>query len=158
MTIDTLANKRRPVRILLVEDNHGDALLVKRAFEHTTIENNLTIAISGEEALKLLSLYHATDPLQLPDIIILDLNLPGINGKQVLQEIKNDKQFKMIPVIILSSSQAKDDVMSAYNNHANCYMKKAYNLEELFELTEKIAQFWFKQVILPDEENMKHNA
>ncbi len=155
MNNDTLQHKERPVRLLLVEDNHGDALLVKRAFERTKFENKITVASTGEEALSLLCSKNKKDKLKMPDIIILDLNLPGINGLEVLKVIKKDVQLRRIPVIILSSSSAEYDVIHCYDNYANCYIKKAANLEELYELTDKIEQFWFKLVILPDEEKKK---
>lgn len=155
MNNDTLQNKERPVRLLLVEDNHGDALLVKRAFERTTIENKITVASTGEEALNLLCGKNNKGKVKMPDIIILDLNLPGINGLEVLKVIKNDPRLRRIPVIILSSSKAEYDVIHCYDNYANCYIQKAANLEELYELTDKIEQFWFKHVILPDEEKKK---
>jgi CheY-like chemotaxis protein len=158
MSNDTLQNKERPVRLLLIEDNHGDALLVQRAFERMSIENHITIATTGEEALRFLRHSRNHGKLKIPDIILLDLNLPGINGLEVLKALKNDDHLKRIPVIILSSSCAQCDVLNCYNNHANCYIKKASNLEELYELTDKIEQFWFKQVILPDEEPLDHPA
>lgn len=147
MTNDVLKNKKNPVRLLLVEDSHGDALLVKRAFARTKIKNRITIAQTGEEALSLLQ-HHEN-----PDIILLDLNLPGINGLEVLKTIKNNEQLKRIPVIILSSSRADKDVLTSYNHHANCYMMKAASLDELYKLVDNIEQFWFKQVILPYEKN-----
>ena len=156
MTNDTLQNKKRVVRILLVEDNRGDALLVKRAFEDKELENHITIASTGEEALNLL--HKIQDEVTMPDIILLDLNLPGISGLEVLKKIKNEANLKRIPIIILSSSRAENDVLNCYDNHASCYMKKAYSMDELYALTDKIEQFWFTQVILPDEKNIKEDT
>mgnify|MGYP000426180829 CR=1 FL=1 len=156
MTNDTLQNKGRLVRLLIVEDNRGDALLVKRAFGRLTIKNNITIATTGEEALRLLNNEIKKNKVKKPDIIILDLNLPGMHGLEVLKTIKNDAQLKRIPVIILSSSCAEYDVIHCYDNYANCYMKKAANLEELYELIDKIEEFWFKHVILSDEDKEGH--
>lgn len=151
MTNETLKNKKRPIRLLLIEDNHGDALLLKRAFTRTKIKTSLTIANTGEEALHLILKKN-----YIPDIILLDLNLPGINGLEVLKSLKNNEDFKRIPVIVLSSSRAEHDVINCYNQHANCYLTKASNLEELYTLVEKIESFWFNQVIFPDEETKKY--
>lgn len=157
MSNDTLQKKERPVHLLLIEDNHGDALLVQRAFERVNMQNQLTIVRTGEEALHLLRHPKKHTKHKTPDIILLDLNLPGIKGLDVLKALKQDRHLKRIPVIILSSSCAEYDVRSCYNNYANCYVKKATNLEELYELTDRIEQFWFKQVILPDEESLPHS-
>lgn len=154
MTSDTLQNKKRPVRILLIEDNHGDALLVLHALKQSHIKNQITIAGSGEEALNLLKKHsEQCGSPQMPDIILLDLNLPGISGLEVLKIIKNETRLKSIPIIILTSSHSTQDVVNCYKNYANCYIKKASNLEELYEITDKIEQFWFNQVILPDPDN-----
>jgi CheY-like chemotaxis protein len=158
MSNDTLKNKERPIQLLLIEDNHGDALLVQRAFERINLENHITIATTGEEALRLLHHSKNYGKIKIPDIILLDLNLPGIKGLEVLKILKHDERLRRIPVIILSSSCAQYDVINCYNNYANCYVKKASNLDELYELAKRIEQFWFKQVILPDEETLKYHA
>lgn len=147
--ISTLENKTRPVEILLVEDNHGDTVLVKRAFKKTIMKNNITVIASGEEALNVLQKKSKETKTCLPDLILLDLNLPGIKGLDVLKGIKQDKALKHIPVFILSSSMADQDVLNCYKNHANCYLNKSHSAEKLVELIEKLEQFWFTQVILP---------
>jgi CheY-like chemotaxis protein len=128
----------RPLRILLVEDNRGDALLFKRAFSGTGLSHHITVASTGESALRMVQGAH--DESQ-PDLIVLDLNLPGINGHQVLNILKNHKEHRCIPVFILSSSRAPLDVLEGYNAHANSYIVKPYNSDELKHVADCIGMF-----------------
>jgi two-component system response regulator len=151
MSVDTIINKQRPAEVLLVEDNPGDAILTKKAFAAAKISNNITVASDGERALAML---HHEAPYQntpMPDLILLDLNLPKISGKEVLAEIKADDKLKHIPVIILTSSRAEVDVMKSYDLHANSYIVKPVDSKQFSEVARTIEQFWFSLVILPDD-------
>lgn len=150
MTANTLINKQRTVRVLLVEDNKGDVLLTKRAFEGGGIASELMVANTGEEALAILKKEPTYMHYATPDLILLDLNLPQMNGLEILKKIKEDNALKYIPVIILSSSCADQDVLNSYNFHANSYIMKPANLESFNDLVQKLEQFWFNLVVLPD--------
>ena len=135
---------RKPIRMLLIEDNKGDALLINRAFSQLDTPYEITVARTGEEALSVL------DGVRSYDYILLDLNLPGINGHEVLQTIKSSERFKHIPVFVLSSSRAQEDVLGSYQAYASCYLVKPHNLDALCEITSSITNFWFSKVLLPD--------
>jgi two-component system, chemotaxis family, response regulator Rcp1 len=152
MAFQSVENKKRAARILLVEDNRGDVMLVKEVFKQTKIASDITVAMDGKTALSILS--NIEKPV--PDIILLDLNLPGINGKQVLKTIKTDARLKHIPVMMLSSSRAEQDVTDCYDMHANCYMVKAQSLDALHEMANTLEQFWFRHVVL-SEPRPNHN-
>lgn len=158
MSNDTLKNKSRAVQLLLVEDNKGDALLISRAFLRGQIAIKLTVASTGEEALQLLENQVVNDHSPSYDLILLDLNLPGISGHEVLKNLKNNTNTRQIPVVVLSSSQAEYDVTQSYSHHANCYIKKASNLDELYVVVEQIEQFWFNYVTLPDAQALNSNS
>jgi chemotaxis family two-component system response regulator Rcp1 len=148
--VNLLIREGRAAEIMLVEDNRGDALLAARAFEKSSIENNLTVASTGEQALAMLNRDGDYTHLRLPDIILLDLNLPGISGREVLAEIKADPALRHIPVIILSSSAADGDVNRSYSGHASAYIVKPLSLEKFSEVVTSIEQFFFMLVVLPD--------
>ncbi len=148
--VNLLIREGRPAEIMLVEDNRGDALLAARAFEKARIENRLTVASTGEQALAMLKRDGDYADMCQPDIILLDLNLPGISGREVLMEIKNDPELRHIPVIILSSSSADSDVAQSYSGHANAYIVKPLSLEKFSEVVASIEQFFFMLVVLPD--------
>lgn len=150
MSINTLVNKQRSAQILLVEDNRGDVLLTRRAFKDAKIDNQLTVASTGEEALAILRKEGVHADSRMPDIILLDINLPQMSGKEVLREIKQDDKLKRIPVIVLSSSRAESDVIKSYELHANGYITKPVKLNELSEAIQNLEQFWFKLVVMPD--------
>jgi CheY-like chemotaxis protein len=152
MNIGTLQHKGRPAEILLVEDNHGDALLTRKAFKHAKIASRITVAKNGEEAMQLLHRKgeHANAPM--PDLILLDLNLPKKSGKDILKEIKSDPALRHIPVIVLTSSRAELDVAKTYDLHANSYIIKPVNLDQFSDIVSTIAHYWFSIVILTDEE------
>ncbi len=155
MVTNTLLNKARTVEILLVEDNRGDVLLTKKAFSKAKIANRIEVASSGEQALEMLRKTgnYASHPT--PDIILLDLNLPKKDGKEVLQEIKSDPMLKRIPVIVLTSSLAEKDVVKSYNLNANSYIVKPVDLQKFAEVVAVMENFWFTMVVLPDHEDIQ---
>jgi CheY-like chemotaxis protein len=134
---------------MLVEDNRGDALLAARAFRQAEIDNNLTVAETGEKALAMLRREGEYAAMRLPDLILLDLNLPMMSGKDVLVAIKSDDALRHIPVIILSSSSAPPDISGSYGLHANAYIVKPLNLENFSDVVHSIEQFFFMLAVLP---------
>lgn len=150
MRVDTIQQKGRPAEILLIEDNYGDVLLTLKAFKQGKIANNITVAKTGEEAMQILRREGAHANIRVPDLILLDLNLPKKSGKEVLQEIKSDDKLKHIPVVILTSSRAELDVVKTYDLHANSYIIKPVNLEKFGEIVATIEHYWFTIVVLPD--------
>ena len=150
MAIDSTINKKRPAQVLLVEDNYGDALLTRRAFSQSKIANQLTVATSGEEALSILRKEGEFATAIRPDLILLDLNLPQMSGQDVLEFIKNDELYRHIPVIVLSSSKAAQDVIKSYHLHANGYVIKPISREKFNEVVQKIEAFWFTLIVMPD--------
>ncbi len=152
MKVDTIQHKGRPAEILLVEDNHGDVLLTKKAFKQAKIANNITVAKNGEEAMQILRREGVYADAHLPDLILLDLNLPKKSGKDVLQEIKSDDLLKHIPVVVLTSSRAELDVVKTYDLHANSYIIKPVNLQKFSEIVASIERYWFTIVVLTDEQ------
>lgn len=155
MTIASTIDKHRPAQVLLVEDNVGDAMLTRRAFKSAKIGNQLTIAKSGEEALAILLKQGEYAEALMPDLILLDLNLPQMSGQDVLNFIKNEEQLKHIPVIVLSSSKAEQDVIKSYNLHANGYVVKPISVDNFSEVIQKIEAFWFTLVIMPDSSDLE---
>lgn len=139
----------RPIEILLVEDNPGDVRLIIEAFKDGKIRNNINIAADGEEALAILRREGRHGCCERPDIILLDLNLPKTDGREVLAEIKSDEKLKNIPVVILTSSKAEEDIIKSYNLHANCYISKPVGHEQFFKIIRSIEDFWFSIVTLP---------
>jgi len=137
------------VEILLVEDNPGDVRLTKEALREGKVRNNLHTVMDGEEAMAFLRKEgkHAGAPR--PDLILLDLNLPRKDGREVLAEIKDDEELKSIPVVILTTSQAEEDVARTYNLHANCYITKPVDLEQFLHVVHSIETFWLSVVKLP---------
>ena len=138
-----------PVEILLVEDNPGDMRLTQEALKEGKVYNNLHWAKDGVEALEFLRREgaHATAPR--PDIILLDLNLPKKDGREVLHEIKRDDQLKHIPVVVLTTSKAEEDVVRSYELHANCYVTKQVDLDKFIAVVQSIDRFWLTVVTLP---------
>jgi two-component system, chemotaxis family, response regulator Rcp1 len=137
-----------PIEILLVEDNPGDVRLTKEALKDAKVRNNLHVAIDGVEALAFLRKQgkHASAPR--PDLILLDLNLPRKNGREVLEEIKQDIALQPIPVVILTTSQAEQDVLESYRLHANAYVTKPVDLEQFLRVVGSIEEFWLEIVKL----------
>lgn len=141
--------KGQPINILLVEDNPGDVRLTKEGFSEGKVINNLYVAEDGEEAMAFLRQEEPYQEMPRPDIILLDLNLPKKDGREVLEEIKSDPDLRAIPVIILTTSKAEEDILKTYNLHANCYITKPVNLEDFILITKSIESFWFSIVKLP---------
>ncbi len=137
----------QPIDILLVEDNPGDVRLIQAVLRDQNIPNRMMVASDGAVALDRLA--DLADILELPDIIILDLNLPRMNGHEVLAVLKNDAGLKHIPVIILTTSRASEDINAAYQQHANCYITKPDDITAFIEIVRTIEAFWFKAATLP---------
>lgn len=132
------------IQILLVEDNEGDIVLTQEALKDGRIKNNLTIAKDGVEALHILD-----SGTPLPDLILLDINLPKLNGLEVLTAIKTDPRLKCIPVIMLSTSDEQNDILTSYNNYANCFITKPVDFNSFIEVVRTIETFWISIVNLP---------
>jgi chemotaxis family two-component system response regulator Rcp1 len=138
-----------PIDILLVEDNPGDVDLTKEALEGAKVANRLYVAEDGEAALEFLHQRGAFRDMPRPDLILLDLNLPKKDGRQVLQEIKADPELAEIPVVVLTTSQAEEDVFRSYQLHANCYITKPVNFKQFLNVIKAIEDFWLTIVKLP---------
>jgi CheY-like chemotaxis protein len=139
----------KPVEILLVEDSPGDVRLTQEALKEAKVLNNLTVATDGVIALEILRRQgpHATAPR--PDLILLDLNLPRKDGREVLKEIKADPLLRSIPVVVLTTSRAEEDVIRAYDLHANCYISKPVDFKQFVSVVQSIENFWLAVVKLP---------
>lgn len=138
-----------PAKILLVEDNPGDAELAREALESSKFLNKLFVAEDGVKAMQFLNQEGDFKNSPRPDLILLDLNLPRKDGREVLSEIKNDEKLKTIPVVVLTTSKADEDILKSYQLHANCYITKPINLERFFDVVKKIKHFWMSIVVLP---------
>jgi CheY-like chemotaxis protein len=147
----TIEPNGHPIRILLVEDNPGDARLTIEALREAKVRNELEHVIDGEQALALLRRQGRFSNSVRPDLILLDLNLPKMDGRAVLEEIKNDQDLRRIPVVILTTSQAEKDVLMSYNLHANCFITKPVDLDGFMEVVRRIESFWLTVVRLPSE-------
>lgn len=144
-----MPNPTTQLNILLVENSEGDIVLIEKAFRHSSLTPHLYIVKDGEAALDFLyqrSPYEDTLP---PDIILLDLNLPKINGVEVLIQVKSDSNLKTIPVIILSVSNSPYDILETYQHHANCYLTKPRDFADFMKLVQRIDDFWRTTVQLP---------
>jgi CheY-like chemotaxis protein len=139
----------KSVKILLVEDNEGDILLTQEALEESRISNVLNVAKDGSEAIDYLEKKGAFSNELMPDLILLDVNLPKKNGHEVLQFVKSNKEFKHIPVIMLTTSSSEKDITLSYSNHANCYITKPVDANEFLAAISKIEDFWINIVQLP---------
>ena len=137
------------VEILLVEDNPGDARLTREAFNEGRLLNNLRVIGDGVEALAYLRQEAPYSNSVRPDLILLDLNLPKKDGREVLAEIKADQSLKTIPVVVLTTSAAQEDITRAYGSYANCYITKPVNLEQFLCVIQSIESFWLSLVTLP---------
>ncbi len=137
--------KNRAAEILLIEDNPGDVMLTKEAFKASQFKCNVHVANDGDEALKMLYKQGSYHSFPMPDLILLDLNLPKIDGREILDDIKKDKVLKDIPVIVLSGSDADIDITTSYDLHANSYMVKPDNFNDLKEIVLSIENFWFEK-------------
>jgi two-component system, chemotaxis family, response regulator Rcp1 len=137
------------VHILLVEDNEGDIVLTLEALKEARIINNISVVKDGEKALDFLKKQSEFTDVKTPDIIFLDINLPKIDGTEILAIIKNDDELKVIPVIMLTTSDAEKDIMKSYHNHANCYITKPVDIEKFMNVVHTIRNFWIRIVQLP---------
>lgn len=137
------------IEILLVEDNPGDVELVKEALSDSKMRNEMHVAMDGVEALKFLKRQGEHAEAECPDLILLDLNLPKKSGREVLHEIKSDPELKFIPVVVLTSSKAEEDVIKSYNLHANCYITKPVDFDQFLKVVKSIEDFWLTVVKLP---------
>lgn len=139
----------RPADFLLVEDNPGDVRLTQEALKSHKVQNNLHVVTDGEQAMAFLRRQGKYADAPRPDIILLDLNLPKKDGREVLAEIKSDSSLKTIPVVIITSSEAEQDVIKSYNLNANCYVTKPVNLDQFIKVVQSINDFWLTIVKLP---------
>jgi len=141
----------RPIEILLVEDSPGDVRLTKEALREGKVLNTLHVAEDGVQAMEFLRREGKFAQTPRPDVILLDLNLPRKDGREVLAEIKSDENLKRIPVVILTISQAEEDILKTYNLGANCYINKPVDLEQFTKVVKSIDNFWFTIVTLPPD-------
>ena len=144
-------NGTRPIEILLVEDNPGDARLTQEAMKAGKIRNRMHIVEDGVEAMQFLRREGRFAAVPRPDLILLDLNLPRKDGREVLAEVKGDRLLKRIPVVVLPTSKAEEDVLAAYNQHANCYIAKPVDFDQFMKVVKQIDEFWVNVVTLPKE-------
>ncbi len=139
-----------PIEILLVEDNEGDVGLVEEVFEDARIRNIIHVAEDGEEAMQFLNKEKKFVNAPTPDLILLDLNLPGKDGREVLEEIKTDNKLKSIPVVVLTTSKAEEDIIKSYDLHANSYITKPVDFDQFIRVVKSIEDFWLEVVKLPN--------
>jgi len=144
-----MTNGAKLAEILLVEDNEGDIELTKEAFQDARFRNNLQIAEDGDKALDYLFKRNGYEDARTPDIVLLDLNLPKTDGREVLEAIKNSEETKRIPTIVLTSSMADRDIIESYDLHANCYIVKPVDAMKFMEVIAHIENFWVDVVCLP---------
>ena len=145
----------KSINILLVEDNPGDADLARVALDGSKMNNSLEVVGDGEKAIAFLRREGPYADAPRPDLILLDLNLPKKDGRQVLAEIKSDPGLKRIPVVILTTSRAEEDILRTYDLHANCYITKPIDLGPFLHVVRSIEDFWFSIVVLPPTEGKK---
>jgi two-component system, chemotaxis family, response regulator Rcp1 len=148
------AESARPIDILLVEDNPADARLTKEALREGKIRNNLFHTRDGVEALSFLRREDPHREAPTPDLILLDLNLPRKDGRQVLTELKSDPRLRHIPVVVLTTSEAEEDILRSYDLHANCYITKPVELEKFVAIVKAIESFWLAIVTLPARDDL----
>ena len=148
MSIETVG---RPIEILLIEDNPGDVRLTQEALRENKVRNKLHVVEDGVEAMAFLRREGKYADVPRPDLILLDLNLPKKDGREVLAEIKSDEDLGRIPVVVLTTSQAEEDILRAYGLNANCYVTKPVDLDRFFEVVKSIESFWLTIVKLPSE-------
>jgi CheY-like chemotaxis protein len=138
-----------PIEVLLIEDNPADVRLMQEALKDSKVLNNLHVANDGETAMSFLRRKGQYSMVPEPHLILLDLNLPGKDGREVLNEIKNDSALKHIPVVIVTTSAAEEDILKSYCQHANCYVTKPVDLDQFIKVVNAIEDFWFTIVKLP---------
>lgn len=148
----TVAEDRiKPVEILLVEDNPIDVMVTQEALDRVKVQTNLHVAYDGVEALDFLNRKGKYSEAPRPDIILLDLNLPKKDGREVLAEVKESQTLRRIPIVILTTSKAEEDIFRSYELHANCFITKPVDLDQFVAIVLSIEDFWFCTVTLPDE-------
>jgi CheY-like chemotaxis protein len=140
----------RPIDILLVEDDPGDVLITKEALEHSKVTNTLAIVDDGEQALAYLRRDGKYAEATRPDLILLDLNLPRRDGREVLAEVKADPELRRIPIVVLTTSQAEEDILRSYDLHANAFVSKPVDFDRFVEVVRQVDEFFFTVVRLPD--------
>lgn len=140
----------RPIEILLVEDSEPDARLAIEALREAKVRNRVTVMEDGVEAMRYLRREEPFTAAPHPDLILLDLNLPRKDGRQVLKEIKEDRVLRRIPVVVLTTSKAEEDILKAYDLHANCYITKPVDFGQFMEVVHQIQGFWLSVVALPE--------
>jgi two-component system, chemotaxis family, response regulator Rcp1 len=138
-----------PIAILLVEDNPGDVRLTREALKEAKVRNRLSVAGDGVEALAYLRREGAYSAAPRPDIVLLDLNLPRKDGRQVLAEVKADPELRRIPIVILTTSKAEEDILKTYDLHANCFITKPVGFDQFVRVVQSIEHFWLSIVTLP---------
>lgn len=141
----------RPIDILLVEDSPADVRLTRETLAEGKVRNTLSVVADGMEALAFLRRGKGFAGAPRPDLILLDLNLPRKDGREVLEEVKADPDLRRIPVVVLTTSRAEEDILRSYNLHANCYISKPVDLEQFFTVIKAIDDFWLTVVKLPAE-------
>jgi len=139
----------KAINILLVDDNPGDVRLAQKAFKDSKIRHTMYVAGNGIEAMEFLRRQGKYSNTPLPDLILLDLNLPRKSGREVLAEVKSDKSLRRIPILVLTASRDEQDILKAYDLHANCYITKPLDFEQLMKITQMIEEFWLTIVKLP---------
>lgn len=142
----------KDIHILLVEDNEGDIVLTKEALSDAKIKNKVSVAKDGEAAIDFVNERLDKDESLLPDLILLDINLPKVDGKEVLHYLKNNPFLKKIPVVMLTTSSSELDVVESYNNYANCFITKPVDFNKFFEVVRMIEDFWITIVKLPSKD------
>ena len=145
----------KSIEILLVEDNPGDADLAREALQTGKVRNTRNVVGDGEAAMAFLRRQGKYAAAPRPDLVLLDLNLPKKDGREVLAEVKADEDLKRIPVVILTTSKAEQDILKTYNLHANCYITKPIDLNQFIKVVQAIEEFWFTIVKLPPNEAKK---
>jgi CheY-like chemotaxis protein len=148
MNLETLS---RPIDILLVEDSPGDVRLTREALAEGKVRNRLSVVADGMEAMDFLRRRRRFADAPRPDLILLDLNLPRKDGREVLEEVKADPDLRRIPVVVLTTSRTEEDILRSYNLHANCYITKPMDLDKFFAVIKAIDDFWLTVVRLPAE-------
>ena len=144
-----MKTKNRKLHILLVEDSASDTMLIRRSFARSKLDHTLYCVEDGEKAIAFLKRDGEYQQVTRPDLIILDLNLPRLDGREVLAKIKEDPDLKRIPVIVLTTSNAEQDIMRSYELHANCYIVKPFDVYDFLQIANFIEQFWLSTVTLP---------
>jgi CheY-like chemotaxis protein len=144
----------RPIEILLIEDDPGDELITREAFQHNKVSNRLNVAHDGQEGLDYLYQRGKYQDSVRPDLILLDLNLPKYDGRQLLEKIKSDADLCRIPVVVLTTSSAEEDIVRSYNLHANAYVTKPVDLDQFISAVRQIDEFFLQVVRLPNVPNL----